>query len=77
MLSQISAFLPTQLLYLLCFIATLSFFSRPFLKSRRDRIVEKLTALNDLPGLGKPRKEGKRIDGTAIIAGGRYALTAH
>ncbi|KZS95632.1 hypothetical protein SISNIDRAFT_483856 [Sistotremastrum niveocremeum HHB9708] len=73
MLSQILAFLPTQLLYLLCFIATLSFFSRPFLKSRRDRIVEKLTALNDLPGLGKPRKEGKRIDGTAIIAGGSVA----
>lgn len=33
-------------------------------------MMTKLTAMNDLPSLSRPRTEGKKIDGTAVVAGG-------
>lgn len=39
-------------------------------KPMRANMVEEGTAANDLPYLGKPRKEGK-VRGTCVVAGAR------
>ncbi|KZT32362.1 hypothetical protein SISSUDRAFT_1066990 [Sistotremastrum suecicum HHB10207 ss-3] len=44
----------------------------------RDKQIAETTVLNELDGLGKTRVEGKRIEGTVVVAGGSIAglLTA-
>ncbi|KZS94231.1 hypothetical protein SISNIDRAFT_549413 [Sistotremastrum niveocremeum HHB9708] len=44
--------------------------SGPIAKWRRNKSIEEITAINELPYLGKPRLSGKRIDGTVVVAGG-------
>ena len=39
----------------------------------KSRHIDKTTALNDLPNIGKPRSQ-KRIKGTAVVCGGRFVL---
>jgi hypothetical protein len=38
----------------------------------RKRLLATFTAVDDLPLLGKTRKDGQKISGTAVICGGRY-----
>ncbi|KAH8110545.1 hypothetical protein DFH11DRAFT_1620404 [Phellopilus nigrolimitatus] len=43
----------------------------------RQFFIKKSTVLHDLPNTGKPRTDGKRIAGTAVVCGGRcVSLTA-
>lgn len=37
----------------------------------RRYFVQKMTIMNELPSLGLPRPDKKRINGTAVICGGR------
>lgn len=37
----------------------------------RRILLGKLTAMEDIPLLGLPRKDGRKIQGTAVICGGR------
>ena len=37
----------------------------------RQRAIDKTTVLNEIPHLGNGRKDGKRLAGTVVIAGGR------
>ncbi|KZT41427.1 hypothetical protein SISSUDRAFT_981801 [Sistotremastrum suecicum HHB10207 ss-3] len=77
-MSSLIQAIPPQILYPLSFIAGLVLFLGPISTWYRNKKVTELTALNDLADLGKPRIEGKRIDGTAVVAGGSVAglLTA-
>lgn len=38
----------------------------------RNKQIAETTVLNELDGLGKTRVGGNRIEGTVVIAGGRY-----
>ena len=38
-------------------------------------LLRKLTVVDDLPELGSPRIEKKRLKGAAVICGGRYECT--
>lgn len=40
----------------------------------RNSVIRNTTALQDLPYLGTPR-EGDRIQGTAVVCGGRYNIS--
>lgn len=38
-------------------------------------VSKRTTVLHDLPDLGKPRPDGRRIQGTAVVCGGRCAFS--
>lgn len=45
---------------------------RAYVLTRRYWKIGQITILHELPKLGKPRQGGRLIDGTVVIAGGRY-----
>ena len=39
------------------------------------KLVQSLSIVDDLPKLGTRREKGQRIEGTAVVCGGRYAYS--
>ena len=47
-----------------------------FGRSLRRKVLAKATAVTELPFLGEDRPRGKKIQGTAVICGGRQVLSS-